>query len=214
MSARFCSVLGLLAASGAISLTGCSHNANSTVVWEDNGMPSHNPMSQNKRWKYKFVYFPGEDVYYEPYTQKYFWFDGDFWYEGDQLPKHITINSVEPQVVRLAFDKPYMSHGSVVSQFAGYKTMKPGATDVSFFGEFRPVGLTDSSQDWTVADYAGMCGGEQFMANPMNPYMCCPGDSPAATTGDIAGGSQDSTTTTTGTTRSGMTTMAEPGIED
>ncbi len=201
MSARFCTLLGTLFVTSAISLTGCSQNARSTVVWEDNGMPRHNPASKSQRWNYKFVYFPGEDVYFEPYTTTYFWYDGDFWYEGQELPKHIDIGSVEPKVVLLPDAKPYMSHGTVVARhFGAWKTVKPGATDISFHGEYTHVGM---EQDWTNADYAGMCGGEQFMCLP----GACPMDNPLA-----AGASGESNSTSEG--ESSMTTMVGSDMDN
>ena len=209
MSARISTLLTAAVATSVLALGGCSHNATSTVVWEDNGLPRHNPTSKSKRWQYKFVYFPGEDVYFEPYTSTYYWYDGDFWYEGAELPDHVDVSFVEPQIVRLRDNKPYMNHGTVVAKhFGGWKTVKPGATDISFWGDWHQVGWEADCTD-TAADYAGMCGGEQFMSTTGQPMMCDPASCPVAQ--EQMNGEK---TASSNPAETEMTTMAESEMDN
>lgn len=105
----------LIGAAAALSVTlgGC-HRPDSTVSWEPNGMPSHVHPHQ-EWWSYQFVYHPRAQVYYEPYTQTYFWFADGMWEQGPEVPANIPLDARSANVVKLQQPAPYVQHASVVA---------------------------------------------------------------------------------------------------
>ena len=96
----------------AFALGGCS--APTDVTWQANGMPRHDHPSQ-EWWHYKFIYHPNAQVYFEPYTQRYFWFQDGAWREGHSLPGEVTLEGRLAQVVNLREEQPSGQHQTVMA---------------------------------------------------------------------------------------------------
>ena len=62
------------AAALLVALGGCAVSSES-ITFNDNGQPRHEHGWQDW-WNYQFVYHPNEQVYFEPYTGTYHWFQG------------------------------------------------------------------------------------------------------------------------------------------
>lgn len=128
MNTIMMTVSGLIAgATLLVGLGGC-HSLQSDVSWHENGQPRHSH-SQQSWWSYKYVYYPHEQVYFEPYSRTYFWFNEDRWEEGDQLPDHITVHADDANIVRLQEPKPYLQHVTTLQWSWPHTRAIVGSTD-------------------------------------------------------------------------------------
>lgn len=106
-----CNGLALVAGGLLAAATGCE--TESKITFQDNGIPRHEHGWQDW-WNYQFVYYPEENVYYEPFTETYFWFDSDGWAQGDTLPRALYLDRTRAEVVRLQSDElPFIQQVSV-----------------------------------------------------------------------------------------------------
>ncbi len=113
-------------------MTGCESNDSTTqVTWQANGTPFHHDAEQDW-WHYQFVYYPNKQVYFEPFSQTYYWYDISTWHEGTQLPQHITVHGDTPQVVKLKAELPFYQHDTVVAHFSDQPAAMMGSTDWDF----------------------------------------------------------------------------------
>ncbi len=110
---------------GVALLAGCSQNQ-AQVTWQDNGTP-HVDHQHQQWWNYQFVYYPASQVYFEPHSQTYFWFQNGLWRQGSETPGHITLQFENPVIVKLETDLPYMQHSSVSKAFAASITPFEGS---------------------------------------------------------------------------------------
>ncbi len=120
MSRSKLSVLKIACCVGAVlGFAGCNQTT-SIVEWEKDGTPRH--MHPNEHWwQYKFVYHPKAQVYFNPFTHTYSWYDIDNeqWFEGERLPKEYTINSGQAKVVKVNFRPPFAQHRTITVKKAG-----------------------------------------------------------------------------------------------
>jgi len=100
----------------ALALSGCT-TAHTQVSWEDDNTPKHTHQHQDW-WNYQFVYYPKAQVYFEPYSETYYWFANGIWNEGPVLPSRFVISNETPRVVKLESRYPYMHHHTVAKSFA------------------------------------------------------------------------------------------------
>lgn len=98
----------LCLAAGSALLSGCE-SAQSTVTWQDNGMPRHEHPQQDW-WHYQFVYHPFAHAYYEPYSATWFWFENGSWWYGEELPRGLNVNAEHAVVVKTRWDLPFLQH--------------------------------------------------------------------------------------------------------
>ena len=70
------------------------------------------------RAKYRYRYYPRQQVYFCPEEKRYFWIDAGIWKTGIQLPTGIKISG---SGVSLEMDtpKPYEQHKSVRQNYPG-----------------------------------------------------------------------------------------------
>ena len=113
-------MLMMMAAAGLTA--GCSQD--STVTWQPDGMPHHVHPNQSW-WTYEFVYHPNAQVYFEPYTKQYFWFEDGWWHAGDQPPGELVLDPSLATVVKLQQTAPYPQHGTVLAWHPCYRDMPP-----------------------------------------------------------------------------------------
>jgi hypothetical protein len=113
-------MLSLAAMAGLTA--GCAQE--STVTWQPDGMPHHTHPNQNW-WSYEFVYHPNAQVYFEPYTHQYFWFQDGWWHRGDQPPQELTLDPTLARVVKLQQTSPYPQHGTVLAWHPCHRYMPP-----------------------------------------------------------------------------------------
>lgn len=116
--------LGLAVIAG---LGGC-YSVDGHVTWQPNGMPHHDHPYQDW-WSYKFVYFPQEQVYFEPYTGDFFWFADGQWEQGPTLPPDVNVDPAEGRVVKLQQQKPYVQHETVLLWNWPHNHPAPGSLD-------------------------------------------------------------------------------------
>ncbi len=73
--------------------------------------------SHHHHHKYEYQYYPGQQVYYYPVTQQYFWMQAGNWTVGYKLPNSIQIGGFSPVNVSLDSSKPYLEHNLVKQQY-------------------------------------------------------------------------------------------------
>ncbi len=141
-------ILVLGGASAALTLAlGCgSGSSQHTVQWQANGMPRHSDPN-TPWWRYQFVYHPREQVYFEPSTHTYFWFENDFWHEGPELPEHFTLDSKLARVVHTWHEKPYMAHNTATALGSPVRPIREPFPPGDFFTEEAASILTIAGED-------------------------------------------------------------------
>ena len=133
--------LGIGLCTAALLALGCE--AKSKVVWHETGQPLHVRGGQSW-WHYQYVYYPGTQVYFEPYTKHWYWFQDDLWLTGTELPAQLKPANVRSgRVVFLNERRPWDQHGTVV---AYYPPDDPMLQD-------RHNALLDQQPDWRMAQY-------------------------------------------------------------
>lgn len=164
---RFAAALTL----GAALLGGCTHSpSRSQVTWQDNGTPHTNHQNQ-QWWNYQFVYFPASQVYFEPYSKNFYWFEQGVWRQGTELPNHITLQNESPTVVKLAQEQPYLQHHSVTSEWMTSNAPIPGSdftktpqTFAAYLNRYQTAQLDYQRQQWALNGNTGPVG------SPFNPF--------------------------------------------
>jgi hypothetical protein len=124
MSKLTLTFLGTTMLLGAASLCGCQ--AQHPITMSATSAPRHE-VPGAEWWHYQFAYFPGQQVYFEPYTATYFWYDQGLWEEGPDLPESITLRSGDAVIVRLQNQKPYIQHSTVCAWHPCYYGPLPGS---------------------------------------------------------------------------------------
>jgi len=101
-----------VAALGALA-SGCS--SESKVTWLDSGVPYHQN-GEGISWNYQFVYHPNAQVYFEPHSKTYFWFENNAWQSGAELPREVTpLDDRLARVVHVRELEPMLQHDSVIA---------------------------------------------------------------------------------------------------
>lgn len=96
-------VASVLACGGL--LVGCR---SSELVWHENGTPEFR--YGEKSW-YQFTYHPEQDVYFEPYSNTYFWKDnGGQWASSHDLPWGIELDHSSATIVKLRDYHPLVEY--------------------------------------------------------------------------------------------------------
>ncbi|UCD74234.1 MAG: hypothetical protein JSV91_10635 [Phycisphaerales bacterium] len=121
--------LAALTATAVLGLAGCSPDT--TVSWQDNGTPKHFHPAQTW-WNYQYVYYAQPQVYFEPYSHTWYWFEDDLWHQGFDLPETISVYDQTPQVVKLASLPPFEQHDTVASTFGPYFYAYPGSLSPNY----------------------------------------------------------------------------------
>lgn len=179
---------------GATMLGGCNHT-HSQVTWQDDNTPRHVHQQQDW-WNYQFVYFPVAQVYYEPYSETYYWFQDGLWREGNELPSHIKLQHETPHVVKLESRYPYMQHHTVTRSFAMNFQPYPGSdftTSPEAFASYmdRYNAATQDSQ-WAQGEYS------QYFATPFgSPFQPFRMPSSASVAAATSGTNDNADTSTT-----------------
>jgi hypothetical protein len=115
-------------AAAATTLGGCAVSSES-ITFEDNGTPRHEHGWQDW-WNYQMVYHPNDQVYYEPYSGTYHWFQDETWYTGDKLPRTLTPDPELAQVVFLQDGQfPWAQHNTTSFQHASRRPFRPAQHD-------------------------------------------------------------------------------------
>lgn len=124
-------------------LGGCSYKTGSDITFHPTTLP-HHEHPQQEWWNYQFIYHPHAQVYFEPYTRMFFWFEDGEWVEGKKLPAQFVINPDYSQVVYLKTPVPHAQHLTVVAS-AGPAYDIVGQS--SWPGDSGPFALTQASTD-------------------------------------------------------------------
>lgn len=99
----------------ACLLGGCNSPSHTQVQWQPDGQPQHTHHTEDW-WQHQYVYHPNAQVYYEPYSRTFFWFENNQWNEGPELPQHFTLEQDRARVVKLKSPKPHAQHDMVVAK--------------------------------------------------------------------------------------------------
>lgn len=103
---------------------GCTQPSQS-ISWQDNGMPRHEN-GADSWWNYQFVYHPDDQVYYEPYTKTFHWFDDGTWRSGDNTPDEMWLDPAMARVVYLKLDEfPWGQHDTVAGTWEPRRDGRP-----------------------------------------------------------------------------------------
>ena len=109
---------------------GCSSQP-SDVTWQNNGTPQHAHPNQDW-WNYQYVYYPRAQVYFEPYSRVYSWYDGLQWQDARELPANISLHGEHPYVVKNKSELPYYQHGTIVQEFRPHNEAIAGSMDLEW----------------------------------------------------------------------------------
>ncbi len=112
--------LGLSIIAAACLGSGCE--TSTKVTWQDNGVPRHEHPDQDW-WSYKFIYHPNAQVYFEPYSKQYFWFEDGVWKQSDSSPRELPLDRRLAKVVKLQNDLPYKQHDMVLAWQPCYRAI-------------------------------------------------------------------------------------------
>lgn len=150
-------VLATAAALGlSVALLGGCSQSRTQVTWQDNGTP-HISHPHQQWWNYQFVYYPASQVYFEPHSQTYYWFQNGLWRQGSELPSHIPLQFENPVTVKLESEQPFMQHHSVTKAFAFNHTPIEGS-DLSssaqaFAAYLDRYDVATFQHRWTQSEY-------------------------------------------------------------
>ena len=100
-----------------LGLAGCSGTM-TTVRWESDGTPQHTHPNQ-QWWRYQFVYYPDVQVYFNPFTNDYYWYTGEQWVQSQHLPEWITLDKNLARVVKVYSKPPHLQHRTMTAVVAG-----------------------------------------------------------------------------------------------
>jgi hypothetical protein len=64
---------------------------------------------------YTYVYYPDEEVYFEPHRHVYYWSDGGSWRSGERVPENIVLRT--HVTVNLNSPEPYRHHDEVRAKY-------------------------------------------------------------------------------------------------
>ncbi|MHC4948619.1 MAG: hypothetical protein ACYTG1_10190 [Planctomycetota bacterium] len=121
----------LLLASAALAVTGllagCQTNG-TEVALDENGVPRYEHPHQDW-WNYKFVYYPQDQIYYEPHTRMYYWFEDGAWLEGQRLPARFAPKHENARFVYLDSTRPWMHHAQTTRVYGPSNDAIPGSLD-------------------------------------------------------------------------------------
>ena len=136
----------------AALLGGCtSFNPAKTHISRTTGEVPFHQHPHHNWWHYKFAYYPKQQVYFEPYSQTYYWFAEGQWEQGPNLPETFSLDPHEVKTVRLLFERPYVQHLSVLMSSWPYSTPIPGSLD-DFHTSPEGIAMTEQR----MMDRAGM----------------------------------------------------------
>jgi len=136
--------LSLVAAAAAFS-TGCAVTSE-TIAFQEDGTPRHEHGWQDW-WSHQFVYHPNDQVYFEPYTRTYHWFDGGTWRSGEELPSSLRPDPELAQVVFLQEDRfPWSQHNTTSFVHAPRKPFRPAQHDAVAFARVNGWLLPESGE--------------------------------------------------------------------
>lgn len=78
--------------------------------------PAHGHRAKQAQ-EYRYVYYPGQQVYYSPQEQVWFWMNGGSWSFGVNLPAQIRVGASSGVPIVLGSNKPYVEHRYVEEQY-------------------------------------------------------------------------------------------------
>jgi hypothetical protein len=145
-------VLGTLALAATAGLGGC-YSVDGHVTWQPSGVPHHDHPYQ-QWWNYQFVYFPQQQVYFEPYTEEYFWFRNGQWERGTELPADISVDPTQGRIVKLQHQDPYLQHETVLQWSWPYNHPAGGALDDVHRSD-EAVALMEKRRIWRESGLVG-----------------------------------------------------------
>ncbi|MHC5022701.1 MAG: hypothetical protein ACYTGG_02150 [Planctomycetota bacterium] len=89
---------GLLAAT-AIALVGCGSGGGKMTSSKWHANLNEQSPEYSQWWDGKIVYHKDSEVYFDPYSQTYYWMEMDNWVAGNQLPRRFSLRRTERSIV-------------------------------------------------------------------------------------------------------------------
>ncbi len=89
---------GLVAVT-AVALAGCGSGGGKMTASKWHANLNQQSPQYSQWWEGKVVYHKDSDVYFDPYTQTYYWTEMKNWISGRELPRRFTLRRSERQVV-------------------------------------------------------------------------------------------------------------------
>lgn len=115
-------------AAAVATLGGCAVSSES-VTFQDDGPPRHQHGWQDW-WSYQFVYHPNDQLYFEPYTGTYHWFENETWRSGTELPNALSPDPSLAQVVFLQEGQfPWAQHQTTTFVHESRRPFRPAQHD-------------------------------------------------------------------------------------
>jgi hypothetical protein len=63
--------------------------------------------SSHQSYEYEYYYYPRADVYYHPYSGRYYYREGSSWRNATSLPRNIHVDGRERKLVAVRGSEPY-----------------------------------------------------------------------------------------------------------
>jgi hypothetical protein len=107
----------ILILSGVAGLSGCSSVGNMAerTALAEAGLLETQPGSDEFARYYR--YYPGGQVYFNPWRSRYYWMEQGKWTSGAELPASVSLGDADPVVVKLFTPRPYSQHQQVIAQY-------------------------------------------------------------------------------------------------
>jgi hypothetical protein len=58
----------------------------------------------------EYYYYPSADIYYDPASTNWYWYEKNSWHRGQDLPRHLRVREGERVIIRTDADYPYQVH--------------------------------------------------------------------------------------------------------
>ncbi|MHC4909989.1 MAG: hypothetical protein ACYTF9_09745 [Planctomycetota bacterium] len=94
-----------LFAMATLGLGGCNA-INHHMTWHAPNDSDPVPPQYDEWDGFKMVYYPEQEVYYEPYTRTYAWMTDDGWMQSTNLPIHVRLFASQANIVTVPMSDP------------------------------------------------------------------------------------------------------------
>jgi hypothetical protein len=135
-------VVAALIATAAVALTGCGTTVSQRIAAD----MSQQSEAYQAWWGQKMIYHAKANVFFDPFSRLYYWYESDQWTEGASLPSSISLRDDKPTVVTRARMLSASKNAFNVQAFNPYYTTVP--TQPAFGNE----AFVEADAEWQPAE--------------------------------------------------------------
>jgi hypothetical protein len=128
---RYQTVLGLAVLSATtFGLGGCE---TPTTISYDGALPRYeHPAGSSQDWHYQCFFHPGANVYFQPWQQRYYWFEDGTWKTSGTPPHVFTLDARLAKAVKTQGTLPFLQHDT-------YAAVHPDRRGVEMPAKYVPT---------------------------------------------------------------------------